>query len=70
MKKFRHLPHFSDKTLAEKISLQRLILAHDFSKLKSLSRIDILSLNLPYFQLADADNDSRVDLAQMIWTFD
>ena len=70
MKKFRHLPHFSDKTLAEKNFITKANLAHDFSKTKSLSRINILSLNLPYFQLAEADNDSRVNLAQMIWTFD
>ena len=41
-----------------------------FPRQKVCHGFDILSLNLPYFQLAEADNDSRVNLAQMIWTFD
>ena len=31
---------------------------------------DTLSLNLLYFQLAEADNDLGLNLTQMIWTFD
>ena len=31
---------------------------------------DTLSLNLLYFQLAEADNDLGLNLTQTIWTFD